>query len=164
MVQGVDLSNSCAKIVPKVYKYTQKYNIFLMSEKKNKGPRRPTHPDPVSLIPPVSPPCMQITLAGGTLRYIYLKSGQFYLIFRYSACVFKTDSHNIVTMTSCFTALHHVTCWKRADAAHGRNKSSVLIIWLLTQNREKSLFSAIYDLCPYITRHNCLFLHSFRFG
>jgi hypothetical protein len=34
MVQGVDLSNSCAQIVPKVYKYTQKYIIFLMSEKK----------------------------------------------------------------------------------------------------------------------------------
>jgi hypothetical protein len=28
----------------------------------------------------------------------------------------------------------------------------------------KKCFSAIYDLCPYITRHNCLFLHSFRFG
>jgi hypothetical protein len=27
-----------------------------MSEKKNKEPRGPTHPDPVSLIPPVSPP------------------------------------------------------------------------------------------------------------
>ena len=40
-VQGVDLTDSCAQIVPKVYKYTQKYNIFLMSEKKIKGPRRP---------------------------------------------------------------------------------------------------------------------------
>jgi hypothetical protein len=30
MVQGVDLSNSYAQIVPKVYKYTQKYNIFSM--------------------------------------------------------------------------------------------------------------------------------------
>ena len=32
---------------------------------------------------------------------------------------------------------------------------------------EESLFVTFcdhYDLCPYITRHNCLFLHSFRFG
>ena len=33
MVQDVDLSNFCAQIVPKVYKYTQKYNIFPMSKK-----------------------------------------------------------------------------------------------------------------------------------
>ena len=25
-------------------------------------------------------------------------------------------------------------------------------------------FHALYALCPYITRHSCLFLHSLRFG
>ena len=55
MVQGIDLSNPCAQIVPKVYKYTQKYNIFLMSEKKIRD-----QGDPVSLIPPASPSCLRV--------------------------------------------------------------------------------------------------------
>ena len=41
----------------------------------------------------------------------------------------------------------HNTCWKRANALHGKNESLVLIIWLQTKNN----ISAIYGLCQYIT-------------
>ena len=48
-------ANSCAQIVPQVYKYNK---IFFWCRKNNnnKGPRRPTHPNPVSLIPLMTPP------------------------------------------------------------------------------------------------------------
>jgi hypothetical protein len=34
----------------------------------------------------------------------------------------------------------------------------------VTHTYRMKKIGAIYDLCPYITRHNFLFLHFFRFG
>ena len=52
MVQGIDLSNSCCQKSINTLK-----NIIFFDVRKKKLGAEGTHPDPVSLIPPVSPPC-----------------------------------------------------------------------------------------------------------